>query len=73
LQCFDVLSVVFKFAIAVSFKEFEVDNDDIDNNVDVEKLFKLVFNSYCVKSGLFIVVEFQSDGKLLSSFPKNLN
>jgi hypothetical protein len=31
----------------------KVDDDDI--------LFKFVFVAYCVKSGLFIIVEFQSD------------
>jgi hypothetical protein len=32
-----VLDVVFTFDIKVPFKEFEFDNDDNDNIVDVEK------------------------------------
>ena len=37
----------------------------MDNIEFVDKLFRLVFVAYCVKSGLFVIVEFQSDGKLV--------
>ena len=43
----------------------------IFNTEFVDKLFKLVVIAYPDKSGLFIIVEFQSDWKLLFSFPNN--
>ena len=57
--------VLFNNDVDVAFKLLidKVDDDDI--------LFKFVFVAYTVKFGLFIIVEFQSDWKLFSSFPNN--